>query len=376
MRVMKLVISVLAVGALSLVLPLGLAGQAAAGPDLLVLTSGERLTGHLQDVSNGKVDFASDGLGKISVDWSKVQELHAAELFAVIRKGVKLSKNASVTNIPQGTIAATGQTITVMPQAGAPQTIPVADASHAVPQRDFLNAVQHNPNFLTGWTGTASLGAALVQATQSSTSISTSVSLARAIPSETWLEPRNRTTADFNSAYGRISQPATPVVKTSIFHADAERDEYFSGNIFALGNAAFDHSFSQGLDLQQIYGLGAGWTVVKTANRSLDLQGSLTYERQSFFVARLDDNLIGSVFSEDFNQKFAGGITLTQKLAANPAWNRTNAYSANASVVVALPLYKQFSLSASAADSFLNNPPPGFKKNSVQFTTALTYTIK
>jgi hypothetical protein len=280
-----------------------------------------------------------------------------------------------VDTIPQGTIAATAQTITVTPQNGGPQTIAVADVSEIVEQQVFLNAIQRRPGVLQAWTGTATLGAALVESTQNSVSLSTALSLVRSIPTQYWLPPRNRTSANFNSSYGRLSQPATPVVKTSIFHADAERDEYFSDDVFALANAAFDHSFSQGLDLQQIYGVGVGWTAVKNATQTLNLQGSVSYARQSFVVASHNENLIGSVFLEDFSQKFLGGATLRQRLVINPAWNITRAYSANASVVFAIPLYKQFSFSTSVADTFLNNPPPGFKKNSFQFTTALGYTF-
>ena len=84
--------------------------------------------------------------------------------------------------------------------------------------------------------------------------------------------------------------------------------------------------------------MGVGWTAIKNANQILNLQGSVSYARQSFFVASHDENLIGSVFLEDFSQKFLGGATLRQRLVINPAWNITRAYSANASVVFAVPL--------------------------------------
>jgi hypothetical protein len=256
----------------------------------------------------------------------------------------------------------------------------VADLSTMVAQGAFLNAVQHSSNFLQDWTGTANFGAALVEATQSSVSVTSSISLARAIPAETWLAPRNRTTADFTSTYGSLSQPATPlagttVIKTSIFHADAERDEYFTQSFYALADTAFDHNFSMGLDLQQIYGVGIGSTPIKNDIESLYLQGSVTYERQSFFVPALDKNLVGSIFSEAFDRKFADGVTLTQKLAFNPAWNVPSAYSMNASIILAVPLYKHFNFSTTLADAFLNNPPPGFRKNSFQFITAIGYTF-
>src|SRR5665213_1920145 len=38
-------------------------------------------------------------------------------------------------------------------------------------------------------------------------------------------------------------------------------------------------------------------------------------------------------------------------------------------------LYKRFSLTTGILDSFLNDPPGGFKRNSFQFTTGLTYVL-
>lgn len=365
---------------LLLVLPCGAYAQATAGPDLLVLTSGERLTGHLQDADNRNVDFQSDALGKLSVPWAKVQQLRTAGPFAAIRKNISLTRNVNTNTIPQGTITANAQTITLMPANAPEQMIAVADLSSMVAQGAFLTAVQQNPGFLQDWTGAATFGAALVEATQSSVSITSSIGLAREIPAETWLAPRNRTTVDFTSTYGSLSEPATAlvgttVIKTSIFHADAERDEYFTRSVYALADTAFDHNFSMGLDLQQIYGLGIGWTPLKNDFESLYLQGSVTYERQSFFVSALNENLVGSIFSEAFNRKFADGVLLTQKLAFNPAWNVLSAYSMNASLILAVPLYKHFSFSTTLADAFLNNPPPGFRKNSFQFITAVGYTF-
>jgi len=39
-------------------------------------------------------------------------------------------------------------------------------------------------------------------------------------------------------------------------------------------------------------------------------------------------------------------------------------------------VHKRLSLALGSLDTFLNNPPPGFKKNSFQFTASLTYALK
>ena len=40
-----------------------------------------------------------------------------------------------------------------------------------------------------------------------------------------------------------------------------------------------------------------------------------------------------------------------------------------------MPVFKRLSLALNALDTFLNEPPPCFKKNSFQFTTGVTYTV-
>ncbi len=171
-----------------------------------------------------------------------------------------------------------------------------------------------------------------------------------------------------------MTQPGTPSIKTAIFHGDAERDEYFRPRLYFFGQGAFDHNFSQGLDLQQTYSGGMGVTVIERANETLDLKASVSYIRQEFAgAANLD--LIGSVFAEAFNRKFKHGLILDQHLHITPAWNNTSAYSAAFNTVLTLPVYKRLNGSAGFIDSYLNNPPPAFRKNSVQVTLGVTYAL-
>lgn len=362
-----------------LLAPAGLAAQKAAtpAPDTVTFEDGEKVIGNFEGLLAGAAKFKSDKLGEITIDLSKIQELHTSERFAVVRKGVKLTKGETDRDIPQGTIAIQDQTVQVDPGNGqAMQTVPLKEVSDIVPEKVFLAGFQ-SPGILHGWKGAISLDAALVEATQNSVSVSSSVNLVRAMPptADNWLPPSNRTLIAFSDSYGEVTQPNTPTVKTSIYHAAAERDEYFGSALFVFGSTAFDHNFSQGLDLQQLYGGGLGWSIIKQAKQTLDLKASVDYEKQSFLVASLSHNLINSVFAENYTRTFVHGIALTQQLSASPAWNQSNAYSAYASAGLVFPVYKRFGFNVNAIDSFLNDPAPGFKKNSVQFTTGVTYTL-
>jgi hypothetical protein len=58
-----------------------------------------------------------------------------------------------------------------------------------------------------------------------------------------------------------------------------------------------------------------------------------------------------------------------------PVFNDPSAYSAIATVNLAIPVYKRLAVTIGSVDSYLNSPPVNFKRNSLQFQTNLTYTI-
>lgn len=358
----------------------GLYGQAKSDskpePDVLIFTDGEKLVGHLVRSTGDKVTFKSDMAGEITVEWKTIQELHSAQKFAVIQKGVPLSKHEAEGKVPRGTIAVAEEKIEVRPGGDhPPQTVAVGDAAYIVDDAAFEKAM-HHLGFSEGWNGAIAAGASLVEATQKSNTFTASIGLIRTVPTEDWLDPRNRTTVDFSTSYGQVTQPGTPTVKTSIYHADAERDEYFTGRVYGFGQLAYDHNFSQGLDLQQAYGGGVGWTAIKSANQTLDVKASMTYVKQQFEDSANNQNLVGSTFGEVYHRTLAHGILLSEQISATPAWNNTKAYTATGGAGLTMPVFKRLSVAMSALDTFLNDPPPGFKKNSFQFTTGITYSLK
>jgi hypothetical protein len=351
----------------------GLAQTAAKPhPDVQIFANGEKIVGKLVRSDGASVTFHSDSLGDVKADWSKIQELHSGQKFVAVEKGVQLNRQSDLSKLPTGAVALTDKSLTV-----GGQTVPVADAAHLIDQPGFEKAVLHSPGFFQAWTGKVVAGASLVEATQTSQSFTGGIALLRAIPAEDWLDARDRTTLDFSASDGSVAQPNTPTLKTDILHFDFERDQYLPhSHAYFFGQMALDHNFSQGLDLQQMYGGGFGWTVVKQANETLDLKGSMSFERQSFQTAASDHNLIGSVFSENYMRKLGKAVTLLEGVSITPAWNDAHAYSWNANTSLNVPVFKRLGFQLAAIDSFLNDPPPGFKKNSFQLTMGLTYSLK
>ena len=355
-------------------------GQAAdttpkPGTDVLIFTDGEKLIGHLESATHTSVVFKSDMAGEVTVDWKKIQELRSTQTFAAVRTDAKPLHRGDAASIPQGAIVITNQQVQVQGAQGPTQSIPVSDIQNVVEESAFQKAFTRS-SFAKGWVGGATAGVSLTEATQKNQTYTAAVNLVRAVPAVDWLDVRSRTIFDFNEAYGKLTSPGSPAVKTSLYHLDAEQDWYLSPRLFAFGEAAFDHSFSQGLSLQQTYGGGLGVVVLKREKEELDFKASVDYIDQRFEQSSLNKNLIGSIFGETYTRTFAHSILLSEQGGFTPAWNETSAYSAFASAGLTFPVYHRFGLTLGALDNFLNDPPPGFKKNSFQFTAGTTYSFK
>ncbi len=358
-------------------------------PDTLVLSNGDTLHGKLVQETGGTVTFHSDPLGDLTLSWDKIKELHSSATFAVMTPDMKKHDKRAALDLPKGTVEVANGLVTLHPETGATiAPIPVKNAEAIVDAAVLNKQLNHHAGFQAGWNGAATAGATLVTATQNSYSFSGSVGLVRTMPTVAWLDPKNRTSFDFAGSFGKITQPGftsggvfTPSTstKSSILHFDAERDEYFSPRMYALGQAAFDHNFGQDLDLQQIYGGGLGWTVLKTPKQEADLKATVQYEKQSFITGTpSSQNLIGSTFAGTYLLKLKL-VSYTQGVEFIPAYNNTRAYSANETNTFAFPAYKNFAFSVGTLDSYLNDPPvtaPPTKRNSFQFTMGLTYAFK
>lgn len=357
-------------------------------PDVLIFINGDELTGKLLHSTGDTVTFHSDMAGDVNVSWSKVKELRSDRRFVVLGKDQHWSWR-SRQPVPEGSIKVADDKIEVK-GGGSAQVMPIKSTADVLDAETFNREALQEANFFHRWTGSATLGATLIQATQNNYTYNAGASLIRNMPTVNYLPPRNRTYVNFSGSYSRITQrqaegaPALPDLRTSIYHVDSERDEYMSSRVYLLAGTAFDHNFSQGLDLQQIYGAGVGWTVIKQAQQTLDLRATLQYEKQSFLATSLEsnNNLVGSTFSVNYIRQLPFKATFQQQLQFLPAYNQPSAYSANETNSLTFPLYKRFRFQIGTLDSYLNNPPtvdypaPVNRRNSFQFTTGINVTLK
>ena len=348
-------------------------------PDVIVFTNGDQLSGTVLRGVGDSIVFKSDMAGEVTVPLAKVKELRSKSKFAILPKGEPVKHKT----LPTGDLAVGENAVTVTPPSAPPQTIADKDLAYIIDDSTYNKELGHH-SFKDGWNGSITGGATIVSSTQNGESFTAGIGLIRTIPTVPWLPRRDRTVFDLVETYGKLTQPVIPqtipptpdtTVKTSIFHSDIEQDKYLSSRFYVLALATFDHNFSQGLNLQQIYGGGVGWTAVLTPKQEFDLTANIHYERQAFLIASENQNLIGATVGEAYLYHFPHGILFTESGSFLPAFNNFSAYSANFAAGLTLPAYHRFSFNFGTTDSYLHTPSAGYKNNSFQFVTGITYTL-
>ncbi|WP_041592582.1 DUF481 domain-containing protein [Terriglobus roseus] len=349
--------------------------------DVLVFTNGDQLSGTLQRSAGDNVVFKSDMTGEITVPLSKIKELRTQGAFAVLKHNDPVAVSQKV--VP-GKIVMNGTDVSVVTNDGnTGASVPVKDVAYLIDAQTFERDLAHTVSPWQGWGGTVNLGTTFSQSTIHGGSLAGGFSLIRQVPVLTFFRARNKTILNFQENYGVLTTPAALAgtttdaqSKTSIMHADAERDEYFTKTFYVLAATSFDHNYSQSMDLQQIYGGGFGWTAFNTAVQQLDLKADVHYEKQQFFDRSINQNLIGSTFTESYRRTLPLKMTFTEQAAILPAWNNLNAYSANGTTTLLAPVFRRLGMNVTATDSFINNPTSGYQKNSFTFSTGLTYSLR
>ncbi|HEV2578730.1 MAG TPA: DUF481 domain-containing protein [Acidobacteriaceae bacterium] len=358
-----------------------LAQKPAPQPDILIFTNGDQLTGHLERAAGGSVVFKSDMAGEVTISLDKVKEIRSAGSFSMLKKGPPSKTNL----VGQGQISVAEGNVSVTPPAQPPVTLPVKDVGYLIDTPTYDREVHNEIKLTQGWTGAVTAGATFVRSTDNDTVFTAGLALARLIPTVTFLPPRQRMTLNVIETYGKATSAVIPqtvppspaaITKTSIFHADGEHDWYFTPHLYGLANLSFDHNFAQGLSLQQLYGGGIGWTPFETARHQLDLKADIHYERQNFFVASSNVDLIGTIFGEAYRRTLPRKIAFTQTAEYIPSWNHPTDYSALFTAGFVLPTWKRLGVTFNATDNYLHNPSPGYKANSLQFVAGVNYAFK
>ncbi len=333
--------------------------------DTLVFTNGDRLSGSLVRADATMVVFNSPMFGQASVPWQHIRSLTTLKPYVLITTSY---------GVHQGRIRLHDQQLIVQSHGHPTAVLTPKQAAMLISPDTYARDVTAAYPVWSGWKGSLTTGLTLLNATQSVRSFTGSIQLSRATPRLDWLPPQSKTAFAFEGNYGRIAQTGHPTVLTDILNADLEQDEYLSPRLFSFGDVKMNRNLAQGLGLQQAYGGGVGLKLKRTAATQLSVRADLHYTNQRF-LHKAGNGFLASSYSETLRHRFDRAVIWTESFSVTPSLTQRLAYQTAGSSSLAIPLYRALSFNTSLIDSYINNPLPGFQKNSLQFITGLQFTL-
>jgi len=272
--------------------------------DELVLKNGDRLTGKIVNLVDGKMLFKSDVAGEVTVQLANIQTLSSDEPITVNLKD-KTGLNQKVVGVGAGRFGVAG--------------------SDSLDAQEFAVAdiVSINPPIkpVPKWTGDVSLGI-------TSTHGNTKTEMISANANATKRTEKDRTTASADYAKGEQEDPDTGETVTieDWWRAKAKYDYFFSKKGYGYLDGRYEKDAVAELDRRTIVGVGAGYQWVESDDMNFSTEFGLASLYEKFKNQTDSNSEISFQLGYNFDKKLRENIKFTHDLTYYPAINKFSDY--------------------------------------------------
>jgi len=326
--------------------------------DEVRLTNGDRITGRVISVEEGKLSVKTDYAGTLKLDWDKVSEVRTEQPMTV-------QSNDSATLESTGLLRQDGSVV-LSGVEGRELVVP-ADTVTAIRSRSEQQAYEAalRPGLFQGWTGEATLGFAFASGNSEATNLSTGINGTR----QTF---HDKFTFYTSSVYS--TDRALNSVTANAIHGGFRYDKNFSPGWFGFGSAEFEYDDLQNLDLRAINGGGLGLHAINASSVALDLLGGTVWTRELYTLAPQRDFVAGK-FGEEFNARLWPGSQLKQSGFYRPDLSDTSQYQVAVDLALSSRINSWLSWQTVLSHRYASNPPVGAKSNDLLITTGIGFRL-
>lgn len=236
-----------------LILFLALAGQAVLPADIVTLVNGDRLTGVVRRVADGKLTLQSKLAGTVQIPWRNIRSMQTEANFSVLtHSGHHLDGQLTLEDARVVIAGRDRDSVTVRSQ----------DITRIVRGERRRGTLK----LISALEGSADIGYSVVRGNQNQMQSSTGA------------------TADYTSAQyqfsGRLSShfARQDGARSQSRHAlNARLDRFLNDRSFAYAVTGLERNERRLLDLRSRLGAGMGWRLRSTGNTDLSLLGGIAY---------------------------------------------------------------------------------------------------
>jgi hypothetical protein len=323
-----------------------------------VLQNGDRITGRVVSVQDGKLAVKTDYAGTVKLDWAKVSKVHTdQEMTVQSDDSVKLQTTELLRE--DGSVLLYG--------VDGQQMVVPANSVTAIRSRAEQQAYEAalRPSLLQGWMGEVNVGFAFASGNSEVTNLSSGINGSRQSFSD-------KVTFYTNSVYS--TDRALAAVTANAIRGGFRYDKDFSPGWFGFGSADFEYDDLQNLDLRAINGGGLGWHAINAPSSTLDFLAGTVWTRELYTLAPQRDFLAGK-FGEEFNTRLWPGSQLKQSGFFRPNLYDTSEYQVAMDIVLSSRINSWLSWQTAVSERFSSNPPLGSQPNDLLITTGVGFRL-
>jgi putative salt-induced outer membrane protein YdiY len=324
-----------------------------AGAASVLLQNGDRLTGEIDGLTDGKLALKTSYAGTVRIAWDQIAELtgHDRKVMVEVETGRRYPGNIE--------------------RAGEQLYIQNEDVRTEVETRDVVSMVPMTdskpPGFWQLLEGSFDLGYNFSRGNSSQTQSSVGA------------RGQYRTqTYKAQSQLSSIFSEADDADPTSRHAVDGRIDRFLTPKMFAFGLAGFERNERQKLDLRSKFGGGFGRTLLDSRRTQVNLLGGFTYTNEQFRAEEEGEEEPRSSTGEglvglEWETSPFLGIGFSTKVSLHPNLVQTGRYRVEYDSSVRIPLLNKLTFSVSLFDRFDSEPRTDVKRNDYGLISAFGF---
>ncbi len=326
---------------------------AVAQADEVYLRNGDRLTGTLVRLTDGKLVFKADAAGEVTVALADVLT------FGTVTPVEVHLKDGTVLNQP--VLAADAGTFAIdTGTALRPQTFQLTDLTS-------MNPPAKPP---VKWTGSISAGFTATSGNTSTEAVNANINVARR-------SDKDRTTASANYGRGKQEDPDTGEDRTTEdwWRAKAQYDYFFSRKFFGFINGSYEKDAIADLDRRVVVGGGAGYQWIESARTNFSTTAGLASLYEKFDGDTDSNSELSAQLGYNFDHQLNDSVTFLHDLTYFPALEKFSDYYLTTTAEIRASLTKSMFASFKTIFNYDATPATGRSSTDVKyiFSAGMTF---
>lgn len=322
--------------------------------DVVVMTNGDKFTGTVVKLEDGKLTLKPAYSDAIALAWDQVVSISTTQPLIL----PTAQQNLSVTSIER---TSGGMVITA---ASGSITLPLAEVKilRSPADQQTYEASLH-PSWSRPWSGAVNVNFALARGNSQLATFGTGLNLAR------------KTRTDKTSLYLSTLYSRNAGLTTASTTAGGLRyDHNLNARIFVFGTGDFSSNGLQNLDLRSIIGGGFGWHALATPKQTLDFLGGLVWTREKYSPSPTN-KFVALDIGEQYTSKIGANSVFNEQAFFYPDLQKSGNYQFSFDTSLGTKIWKAISWQTTFSDRYTSFPPPNTKGNDLVLTTGLGITL-